>query len=348
MRTRAHRLQEIYLDETFIWRNTQRQWSWFPDDDDHAAIATKASKGDRWTVIHAGGIDGWVDQAMFLRKVDRRGDFHGTITADHFAEWFRDWLLPGLKKPSLIIMDNASFHRKKATTLAKLDMDALRARLRKHRIDFDDDSSRDDLLTLVKERCELRPSVERVARQAGHQVLWLPPYHPELNPIERMWGVAKNSTRAAFTIDPVNEEAFLARLDEAFLKCDASVWSGSVEKSWQIAKSLVNIEQMYVDAAVADAQPAPVYSDDEDDKSDEKSEMVAGRAIDRHSDSKRSPRAAADASARSAAQAELPHATPSRRSGRKRAPSRKKAEAADDSDERPRTRARKGSVKASS
>ena len=32
----------------------------------------------------------------------------------------------------------------------------------------------------------------RIAEQFGHRVLFLPPYSPELNPIEQVWAFAKN------------------------------------------------------------------------------------------------------------------------------------------------------------
>jgi transposase len=341
-------LEEVYLDETFIWQNVGRQWSWFPNDEPSAAIAAKANKGDRWSVIHAGGAHGWVPGVMFLRKVDRSGDYHGTIDAEHFTDWFTNWLLPALKKPSLIIMDNASFHRKQDTTIKSLGVAALRDRLRKHGIAFEEKALRDDLVALVKERCDIRPRVERIARRAGQRVLWLPPYHPDLNPIERMWGVAKNSVRAQFTIDPVDYDGFIARLNEGFGKCDEDVWHGAVEKSWKAAKSYVNFEQVMLDAAVADAQPEPVYSDDDDDSDEKNTEIAAAAAVDHGSDGKRAPVAAAHGPAHAAGQAEAVAPLPSRRSHRKRAPARKVLENADDSDSAPRRRARKGTSSSAS
>jgi transposase len=34
--------------------------------------------------------------------------------------------------------------------------------------------------------------LDRVMAQHGHSVLRLPPYHPELNPIEKIWALVKN------------------------------------------------------------------------------------------------------------------------------------------------------------
>ena len=37
--------------------------------------------------------------------------------------------------------------------------------------------------------------VERILNRFGHRVIYLPKFHPELNPIERVWGKAKRYTR---------------------------------------------------------------------------------------------------------------------------------------------------------
>ena len=65
------------------------------------------------------------------------------MTSSLFEEWFTKHLLPSSPDGAVIIMDNASFHRKKR------------------------------LSTLAEEN--------------GRQIIFLPPYSPELNPIEHFW-----------------------------------------------------------------------------------------------------------------------------------------------------------------
>jgi len=64
-----------------------------------------------------------------------------------FEQWFSQCLLPNLPEHAVIVMDNASFHRKK-----KLNI---------------------------------------LARKAHLSLLFLPPYSPELNPIEHFWSWIK-------------------------------------------------------------------------------------------------------------------------------------------------------------
>jgi len=73
--------------------------------------------------------------------------FDSYIDSDIFYAWLTQDLLPKISLPSVIVMDNATFHKRK-------DM------------------------------------VEAIERE-GHILEYLPPYSPDLNPIEHKWFVAK-------------------------------------------------------------------------------------------------------------------------------------------------------------
>lgn len=73
--------------------------------------------------------------------------FTGSCTAKLVTQWVKDMLIQELKRPSIIIMDNAPVHNKKQ----------LRSLLKRH----------------------------------GHALLPLPPYSPDLNPIEGTFGGMK-------------------------------------------------------------------------------------------------------------------------------------------------------------
>jgi putative transposase len=73
--------------------------------------------------------------------------FEGTCNTLLFNQWLEHCLLPELTQPSLIILDNAAFHRARSTI--------------------------------------------QLIRQAGHRLLFLPPYSPHLNPIEKLWANIK-------------------------------------------------------------------------------------------------------------------------------------------------------------
>ena len=77
--------------------------------------------------------------------------FTGSVNAEVFVAWLEQDLLPKLPPNSIIVMDNASFHK------------------------------RDDARQLIE--------------QAGHILEFMPPYSPDLNPIEHKWAQQAKALR---------------------------------------------------------------------------------------------------------------------------------------------------------
>ena len=73
------------------------------------------------------------------------------INTDAFSIWVQQDLLPKLPSESILVMDNASFHKSK--------------------------------------------SMQEKIQTAGHTLEYLPPYSPDLNPIEHKWAQAKSQRR---------------------------------------------------------------------------------------------------------------------------------------------------------
>ena len=74
--------------------------------------------------------------------------FDGNIDSDVFYAWVISELLPALPGHSVVVLDNATFHK--------------------------------------------RQDIKDVIRKAGHTLEYLPPYSPDLNPIEHKWAQAKS------------------------------------------------------------------------------------------------------------------------------------------------------------
>lgn len=88
--------------------------------------------------------------------------YAGTMTGELFEAWFEEHLLPELPEDVVIIMDNASFHRKKR--------------------------------------------LYAIAAKYNRRIIFLPPYSPELNPIEHFWHWLKKTVSDIFKYFSTLEE----------------------------------------------------------------------------------------------------------------------------------------------
>jgi hypothetical protein len=73
--------------------------------------------------------------------------FESTINSEVFTAWVQQDLIPKLPQRSVVVMDNATFHK--------------------------------------------QSGMQQALGAAGHTLLYLPPYSPDLNPIEKKWAQIK-------------------------------------------------------------------------------------------------------------------------------------------------------------
>lgn len=81
------------------------------------------------------------------KKIIAPMQYECSMNSALFEYWFEYQLLPAVSEDSVIIMDNASFHRKK--------------------------------------------KLFEIADSHNRSIIFLPPYSPELNPIEKLWANLK-------------------------------------------------------------------------------------------------------------------------------------------------------------
>jgi transposase len=92
--------------------------------------------------------------------------YQGTMNGERFEEWFGNSFLRSVEKGKIIIMDRASFHRKK--------------------------------------------QLEEVCKKREVYLLYLPPYSPDYNPVEKTWANMKKELRNAATLHELIETAIYA------------------------------------------------------------------------------------------------------------------------------------------
>ena len=98
------------------------------------------------------------------------------------------------------------------------------------RIHFPQHATRPELLQLCRRhRPEPQYTVDNVIRDWGHEVVRLPPAHPELNAIEQVWGAMKRYVRS--TLQRFTRADLQVRLQEAKLCATKEVWAGAVRRA---------------------------------------------------------------------------------------------------------------------
>lgn len=184
----------VYLDESYIHSTHMQSQSW--SDDSNNGLRTPISKGNRLIIIHAGGEKGFVPNALKTWKASNQsGDYHDNVNQEMFMKWMTEKLLPNLEPRSVLVVDNASYHNvqvDKAPT-SKSKKQEMKDWLSKHNIPFTDDMFVPELYQLVKlyKPRFCRYLLDETVEKEGHTVLRLPPYHPDLNPIELIWADVK-------------------------------------------------------------------------------------------------------------------------------------------------------------
>ena len=174
-------------------------------------------------VLFSGGQHGFIPNALLIfRSGSKSGDYHDDMYHENYMKWLQDWLIPNLESKSVIVVDNTSYHnvqlnRHPTSNARKGEM---LLRLDKHGIRYSSNMTKAELYDLIKVH---KPqyetfAIDRLLADHGHTVLRLPPYHPDLNLIEKIWGIvktriaAKNVTFKLQDVQQLAEQNFAAVL----------------------------------------------------------------------------------------------------------------------------------------
>ena len=130
----------VYLDESGFAHDMPRTHGY-------------ALKGQRCYAKHDWGAKGRTNVigALIDKALLTVSFFQSNINTEIFTAWVEQDLLPKLPPSSVLVMDNAAFHKNQ--------------------------------------------TMQIMIKNAGHTLQYLPPYSPDLNPIEHKWAQAKTLRR---------------------------------------------------------------------------------------------------------------------------------------------------------
>lgn len=137
-------LKLVYIDESGFDTHDKCKYGWGKIGE-RVFDEKKGAKGERINMVAALN---W-EKELFAPLL-----FEGPCDTGIFNDYVTHTLLPALEVGSVVILDNASFHR--------------------------------------------ASDIEILLKRKGCTVIFLPPYSPDLNPIEECWSPIKNDLRKKF------------------------------------------------------------------------------------------------------------------------------------------------------
>ena len=279
-------LRIVDLDESYIHHHYRRHNDslFDPNDADFrqprtqkkgkrlcfVAAITKSNPFIRQAPTGAASVDdkaGLVPNSVWIFQSQKSsGDYHQNFNGTNFVHWFKTQLLPNLSQPSLIRLDNAKYHHTKPVTTPsgyRLKKAELQQVLTVSGIPF---AAKDTVATLRKKLKAyvdtVEPEVVQLAKQQGHEVLYTPPYHCDLQPIEMVWSQVKGEVGRQYDLS-TTMTIVKQRLEAAFEHLNADT-TGRIENLYAHVRK---IEKEYMEA-----DDNEEYSNSEDDAASDMSD----------------------------------------------------------------------------
>jgi transposase len=289
-------LREVYTDQSYIHEHYHRNDDsiWDPNDEQDVQYSKDKHKGRRYCFAHAiqganprveeptlptdkpGLVPGALWAFCPQKKGDHQGDYHKVFNGENIVAWFKNDLLPNLLVPSLIILDNAKYHHVYGPDVpkpSKMKKQECADYLASKGVEFDASMSAVELKQLVKKYIEDNIPIEivRLATEKGHKVLFTPPYHSDLQPIELVWARVKGNVGRQYNNESTLElvyQRLLAEFESLSVAHDSV--HGMIEKCTKVAQKFYDEieEDDAVEEEMADddgSDDSGVENEDDDD-----------------------------------------------------------------------------------
>lgn len=219
----------------------------------------------RYIILHAGSEKGFVEGASLIFKSGKStGDYHGEMNSKNFENWIENHMLPALEEPSIIIMDNASYHSRQINKMPTKSSkkEAMQNYLEEKNIEYPESATKYVLWNMITELPVPNKSfmVDSLIESAGHELLRLPPYHCQFNAIEMVWSQAKRF----YDKEVLRNRDVLRTWERALESVTADQWANYVKHTDTVIKAAWEINKK----VSPNVQPLIINVGEEDDDTD--------------------------------------------------------------------------------
>lgn len=278
----------IYIDESFVNKNHSLSKGWYIKTEGNE-IFKPTGQGARIAMIAAIARTQWVGiriqntrqclsierpdgtheyKAIKYWKVDKENENLGNVNYNIFKSYFENSVIPYLPSNSIIIIDNAKYHRCYPKNTIVPTSACNKEQLIQFLQSFNQIASMDETKKKLLKRAkvfkeDIQTELQVIAKAYGHNLLYLPPYHPEISPIEYAWGHIKRNVgeKASYNIQSICQEI----LPMAFSTLNANI----IEKFFNHVKHYEEYYQAVTQEEIQliKSQTGEVKDDDSDSDS---------------------------------------------------------------------------------
>ena len=280
----------VYMDENYLHKNYCRHDDSLFDPNDEQDLEVKAQhKGKRFCFIaaiieedtHAAApINGAADQDPNVHKAGllhdtldifeggkkQTEDYHGMFDTTYFIGWMQK-LLDSLDrrgiKNAIIVMDNAKYHKTLPGNTPKGNWK------KQDLIDYCVSNGikveAKELKSLIWDKVKrnvadnVKPVVVTMAQEKGHEVIYSPPHHSDLLPVELVWSVIKGEVGRQYSTTTTSQDV-LVRLKRSFQELKSETISACIKKANKHIKELM--ENLLEVESVEDIEAEEAESDE--------------------------------------------------------------------------------------
>ena len=137
-------------------------------------------------------------------KKDHSGDYHKVFNGENYVNWFKHNLLPNLNEPSITILDDARYHKRKPLSAGNpnnMRKSEILEVLKDPSIDHDGSITVTEARLILRnwQNTNIEPEICILAEEQDHKVIFTPPHFSDLQTIEYVWAVVKGGVAKKYT-----------------------------------------------------------------------------------------------------------------------------------------------------